>query len=52
MYERTQAPDHPREQQQRTRHTGPPRIETNATPNVVSGATGGTVNRLLFSNGL
>jgi subtilisin family serine protease len=28
-------------------------IETNATPNVVSGgATGGTVNRLLFSNGL
>ncbi|MEU4396291.1 S8 family peptidase [Kribbella sp. NPDC023855] len=28
-------------------------IETNATPNVVSGGgTGGTVNRLLFSNGL
>jgi subtilisin family serine protease len=28
-------------------------IETNSTPNVVSGGTtGGTVNRLLFSNGL
>jgi hypothetical protein len=28
-------------------------IENSATPNVVSGGTtGGTVNRLLFSNGL
>jgi subtilisin family serine protease len=28
-------------------------IETNATPNVVSGGTtGGTVNRLLYTNGL